>query len=210
MKIWIDIASPPHVNFFKLLIKKLGDDIIVTARDFGTIKESLNRLNIQYTLIGSHGKSKKEKLIKSAERIKKLTEFVAKEKPHIGLSKHSVECTRVCYGLGIPNINVIDHETATIQNRLVIPLSDIIITPTFVSKDYLKRFGAKEIIQFYGLCEYVNCVDFEPSKQILDELGLSKDHIVISRSEPFLSSHVYKRSNLFPILKNILDQSQKL
>jgi len=210
MKIWIDISSPPHVNFFKNFIEKSKDEIIVTARNFGNVKESLKRLGIEHELIGSHGKTKKERLIKSAERIKKLTGFIKEERPDIGLSKHSVECPRVCFGLGIPNISVIDHETATIQNRLIIPLSDIVVTPSFVSKDYLEKFGAREIMQFHGVCEYVNYIDLNPSNDISNELELSDDPIIISRSEPFLSSHVHHKSNLFFILKDLLELSKDI
>ena len=90
-------------------------DVIVTARDFGTIKETLGRLNIECEFIGSHGRSKKERLIKSSERTKDLADFISKEKPDVGLSKHSVECPRVCFGLGIPNVSVLDNETEIIQ-----------------------------------------------------------------------------------------------
>lgn len=210
MKIWIDITSPPHVNFFRPFIKELEDDVIVTARDFGTIRESLDRLDIEYKAVGFHGRSKEGRLIKSVERIKKLTKIIKDEKPDVGLSKHSVELPRVCFGLGIPSITVLDHDTADIQNRLIIPFSDIMVTPTFVSKAWMKKFGAREIMQFYGVSEYVNYIDFKPSKDVLDKLGLSKGPVAISRSEPFLSSHVYHKSNLFGILKDVLNEVKNL
>jgi len=205
MKIWIDISSPPHVNFFIPFIKKFQKDVIVTARDFGTIKGSLDRFKIKYKIIGSHGKTKEERLIKHSERVKELTKFISRKKPDVGLSKHSVECPKVCYGLDIPNVSVLDHETATIQNNLIVPLSDIVITPSFIPKSYLRKFGARKIMQFYGVSEYVN-FNYKPSKEILNELGLSKDRIILSRSEPFLSSHVFHKSNLFPILKEVLEK----
>lgn len=205
MKAWIDISSPPHVNFFSEFIKKLGERVIVTARDFATTKDSLDRLNIEYKLIGSHGRSKKDKLIKSSERIKDLAGYISNEKPDVGISKHSVECPRVCHGLDIPNITILDHDPADIQNRLMVPLADVVITPEFVSKGYLKGIGAKKIVQFHGVCESVN-LDSEASEEVLNEIGIeisNDDPIIMARSEPFLSSHLFHKSNLFEILKKI-------
>ena len=44
MKVWIDISNAPHVRFFKDVIKYLeaeGEDVIVTARQFGDIHKLL-------------------------------------------------------------------------------------------------------------------------------------------------------------------------
>ena len=45
LKIWIDISNAPHVRFFKDVIKYLeseGEDLIITARDFGDIHKLMN------------------------------------------------------------------------------------------------------------------------------------------------------------------------
>ena len=47
MKVWVDISNAPHVRFFKDVIKYLeaeGEDVIVTARQFGMMKRWMSPL----------------------------------------------------------------------------------------------------------------------------------------------------------------------
>ncbi|MEM5804548.1 MAG: DUF354 domain-containing protein [Candidatus Aenigmatarchaeota archaeon] len=206
MKIWIDLTAPPHASFFRALMQKM-DDVVVTARDFGPIKESLNRYGIDYTLVGRHGgRGRMGKLVAGSQRIVELARIVEKEKPDIGFFKHGIEGSRVCYGLGIPCVNVIDHDSALIQNRLMIPLSDVTITPSFVSPGYLAQFGPRKLRQFFGVSDYTHFIGFRPSKHVLKQLKLSeRKPIVITRPEPFLSSHVFRKSKLYMILAELVD-----
>ena len=51
LKIWIDISNAPHVRFFKDVIKYLeseGEDLIITARDFGDIHKLMNMYDRLY------------------------------------------------------------------------------------------------------------------------------------------------------------------
>lgn len=210
MKIWIDLTSLPHVHFFRALIKRLGKaghEVLVTSREFGIMNDILDKNGIKYVSIGSHGgRGIKNKLIKSSERVLELSKYVSREKPDVGLSKHSVEWARVCFGLRIPSINVIDHETAEAAMKLMIPLSDIIVSPVATPIESLRRFGAGDVRQFYGVCETAHFHDFKPSPEVLKVLGLSKGKkIIISRAEPMLSSHNDHKSVLFPVLESIKD-----
>ena len=65
MKIWIDISNAPHVRFFKDVIKYLeseGEDLIITARDFGDIHKLMNMYDIDFISVGKHGVSLYDKL----------------------------------------------------------------------------------------------------------------------------------------------------
>ena len=58
MKVWIDISNAPHVRFFKDVIKYLeaeGEDVIVTARQFGDIHKLLEMYEIDFISVGKHG-----------------------------------------------------------------------------------------------------------------------------------------------------------
>ncbi|MFQ6010138.1 MAG: DUF354 domain-containing protein [Candidatus Aenigmatarchaeota archaeon] len=206
MKIWIDVTAPPHVTFFRAMMKNMNN-IVVTARDFGQVKESLDRYGVKYALIGKHGgRGRMGKLVKSSERIMELAKFVEKEKPDIGFFKHGIEGARVCYGLGVPCVNLIDHDSATIQNRLMMPISDVIVVPSFVFPGYLKQFGPRKIRQFFGVSDYTHFIDFRPSKDVLKQLNLSGNKpIIVTRAEPYLSSHVFRKSKLYNVLAEILD-----
>lgn len=209
MKIWIDLTSLPHIHFFRSFIKGLssaGNDVLVTSRQFGIMNDILDKNNIEYVSVGSHGgKDLESKLISSSSRISELTRLVSKEKPDIGLSKHSVECARVSFGLGIHSIMVIDHETANAAMRLMVPLTDFIIAPKAIPVKYLNMLGGHNVRQFYGVCELAHFYDFKPNDKVLKELGIRKGRkIVIARSEPMLSAHNIHKSVLYGVLKGIL------
>ena len=68
MKVWIDISNAPHVRFFKDVIKYLeaeGEDVIVTARQFGDIHKLLEMYEIDFISVGKHGVSLYDKLRES-------------------------------------------------------------------------------------------------------------------------------------------------
>ena len=208
MKVWIDVTSLPHVQFFRALIKRLekaGNDVLVTSREFGIMNDIMEKNGIEYTSIGSHGGiGKKSKLVRSSERILELTELVTKEQPDLGMSKHSVECARVCFGLSIPSVMVIDHETADAAMRLMVPLTDHVVAPLATPAEILKKFGSRNLHQFYGVCEPAHFYDFTPKDDVLSVLGLSKgDKILLARSEPMLSSHNGYESKLLAVLNDI-------
>lgn len=210
MKIWIDISNSPHAHFFRALIHRLEKndfEVVVTTREFDWLHDILDNLGINYTSIGKHGgREINNKLIKSAERIKKLTEFILKEKPSLTISKCSVEAARVCFGLNIPSILIVDNEYAESVNKLTIPFADTVIIPKATPKKIIEKFGAKKILQFYGVCEYAHYIDFKLSKKVLSELSISKNRpLIISRSEPILASYLYKKSGLKKVLQELLD-----
>ena len=208
MKYWIDVTSPPHVHFFRALIKRLekqGDEVLVTSRSFGIMNGILENNGIKYTSIGSHGgKNLEDKLIHSSERVIGLARLISKEKPDIALSKHSIESARVAFGMGIPSVSVIDHETASKQSRLTAPLANIVVSPEATEKAKLEAYGARAVKTFYGVCETAHFSDFKPSDGVLNELGLGRDEkIIIARSEPMLSSHNFHRSALLAAVRDM-------
>ena len=76
--------------FFKSIINYLeneGEEVFITARKFGDVLQLLDIFNIQYTKVGSHGATLEQKLLKSTERVYKLSKIIAKEKPDIAVSK---------------------------------------------------------------------------------------------------------------------------
>lgn len=209
MKIWIDLTSMPHAMFFREFIRKnekKGNEILITCRRFHRLTDLLYELGFDYICVGTHGKTPEEKLMKSAERIKKLAKIVKEFEPDICIAKHSVELPRVALGLGLKSILVVDHETAPEQMRLTVPLADIVISPKATPKKLLEKFGARKIKQFYGICEVAHYLGFK-KKNVLKEIGIGKgEKIIIARSEPRFSSHNVHTSNIFEILGKIKEK----
>ena len=83
MKVWIDISNAPHVRFFKDVIKYLeaeGEDVIVTARQFGDIHKLLEMYEIDFISVGKHGVSLYDKLRESTQRVYNLVDIIHGER----------------------------------------------------------------------------------------------------------------------------------
>lgn len=215
MKIWIDIVNTPHVRFFNGIIKKLkkdGHEVLITARDFSNIHDLLDIFNLEYTSIGNHGVTLEEKLLSSTERAYELSKFISQENVDIAISKHSIEMPRVAFGLGIPNIFVLDNEHAIAANKLTLPLTTKLVIPEIFDVWNTIKFGMdpNNIIRYNGTCEVTHLEDFVYNENIIEDLGieLKKDKIILMRPEPSLASYLdadCTKSVLTPIVNELKD-----
>lgn len=215
MKIWIDIVNSPHVRFFNGIIKKLredGHEVIITARDFSNIHDLLDIFNQEYTSIGDHGVTLEEKLLSSTKRAYELAQFIKDKEIDVAISKHSIEMPRVAFGLGIPNIFILDNEHAIAANKLTLPLISKLIIPEIFDVWNTIKFGMdpNNIIRYNGTCEVTHLEDFDYNPNILEDLGLElqKDKIILMRPEPSLASYLdadCTKSVLTPIVEQLKD-----
>ena len=111
--------------------------------------------------MGSHGATLEQKLLKSTERVYKLSKIIAKEKPDIAVSKHSIELPRVSFGLGIPSVYVLDNEHAIAANKLTLPLCDKIVIPNVMDVWDLLKNGAEPnaLVRYNGTSEVIHFND---------------------------------------------------
>ncbi len=185
--LWFDIMTPKEVwllGSIQKYLKNKGFDVIITARNYDKNIELLQLREIDFVPIGEHGGGTLEgKLKASTKRILELTDFILSLSsiPDVCISLCSVEASRVAFGLGIPHICFDDAPHATAVNKLVIPLSKFIITPSCVPKDKFLKFGveAENIIQFNGIDEIAWITDLEQDESILKTLNLEKDKKII-------------------------------
>ena len=216
MKIWIDIVNTPHVRFFNGIIKKLrkdGHEVLITARDFSNIHDLLDIFGLEYTSIGDHGVTLEEKLLSSTKRAYDLSKFISKEDIDIAITKHSIERPRVAFGLGIPNIFILDNEHAIAANKLTLPLTNKLIIPEIFDVWNTIKFGMNpnNIVQYDGTCEITHLEDFKYNEKILETLNLDLDDnkkIILMRPEPSLASYLHTdctKSVLTPIVNELKD-----
>lgn len=220
LKIWIDIVNAPHVRFFKSIIdffKNEGDEVFLTARNFGDIHRLLDLFKIQYISVGKHGVTLQEKLLKSTERVYLLSKMIAREKPDVAVSKHSIELPRVSFGLGIPSIYVLDNEHAVAANRLTLPLCNKIIIPHVLNVVDVIKTGAdpKGLVRFNGTSELTHLKDFQYNPYIFDDLklNLKKEKTILMRPEPALAAYLdtdCRKSVLSPIVDILKDYANIL
>ena len=220
MKIWIDISNAPHVRFFKDVIKHLeaeGEDLIVTARDFGDIHKLMNAYDIDFISVGKHGVSLYDKLKESTSRVYNLVDIIADERVDVALSKHSIELPRISFGLGIPSLYVLDNEHALAANKLTLPLCDRIITPSKIDMWKLMKFGAdpNTIISYNGTSELMHFKSFVYNDDIFKDLNLKLEHekTILMRPEPSLASYLdadCRKSVLSPIVDDLKEHANIL
>ncbi|OED30695.1 DUF354 domain-containing protein [Methanosphaera sp. WGK6] len=220
MKIWIDIVNTPHVRFFNGIIKKLkedGHEVLITARDFSNIHDLLDIFELEYTSIGNHGVTLKEKLLSSTKRAYDLSKFISEENIDIAITKHSIELPRVAFGLGIPNIFILDNEHAVAANKLTLPLVNKLIIPEIFDVWNTVKFGMNpnNIVQYNGTCEVTHLEDFKYNENILDDLNLklTKKYTILMRPEPSLASYLdadCTKSVLTPIVNELKNDANIL
>lgn len=220
MKVWIDIVNSPHVRFFNGVIKRLkadGHEVLITARDFSNIHDLLDIFELDYVSIGNHGVTLEEKLLSSTKRAYELSKFIAKENIDIAITKHSIELPRVAFGLGIPNVFVLDNEHAIAANKLTLPLTNKLIIPEIFDVWNTIHFGMNpnDIVRYNGTCEVSHLEDFVYNENILDDLNLEikKDKLIFMRPEPSLASYLdadCTKSVLTPIVEALKDDADIL
>lgn len=210
MKVWIDIVNAPHVRFFKSVIERLeqgGEEVFVTARQFGDVHRLLDLFDIEYTLVGKHGVTLENKLLRSTSRVYELSKLIAREKPDVAVSKHSIELPRISFGLGIPSVYVLDNEHALAANKLTLPLCNFIVLPEVIDVWRVLECGAdpNSLVRFNGTCELNHLQDFHYNPQIFSDLNLDlkKDKTILMRPEPALASYLEadcRKSVLSPVV----------
>ncbi|NYB51377.1 MAG: DUF354 domain-containing protein [Methanobacteriaceae archaeon] len=220
MKIWIDIVNAPHVRFFHSIIRYLedqGEEVFITARRFGDVHRLLDLFEIDYNLVGWHGVTLEEKLIRSTQRAYELSQIISREKPDVAVSKHSIELPRISYGLKIPSVYVLDNEHAIAANKLTLPLCDRIILPQVIEPEKVIRCGADpdHLLPYNGTSEITHLVDFEYNPNIFQDLklDLDKEKTILMRPEPALASYLdadCRKTVLSPIVEALEDQANIL
>lgn len=220
MKIWIDIVNAPHVRFFKSIISYLeneGEEVFITARRFGDVHRLLDLFNINYNLVGWHGVSLEEKLIRSTQRAYELSQIISREKPDVAVSKHSIELPRISYGLKIPSVYILDNEHAIAANKLTLPLCNRVILPAVIKPESVVRCGADPdyLLPYNGTSELTHLVDFQYNPHIFDDLklDLKKEKTILMRPEPSLASYLdadCRTTVLSPIVEALEDQANIL
>jgi uncharacterized protein len=220
LKVWIDIVNAPHARFFHSIIRYLeeqGEEVFVTTRRFGDVHRLLDLFDIEYTLVGWHGVTLEEKLIRSTQRAYELSQLISREKPDVAVSKHSIELPRVSYGLKIPSVFVLDNETAIAANKLTLPLCDKIILPKVIDPQSVISCGANPdgLLPYNGTSELTHLVDFKYNPNIFQDLklDLKKDKTILMRPEPALASYLdadCRKTVLSPIVEALEDQANIL
>jgi predicted glycosyltransferase len=218
MRVWIDLTNSPHVLVMRPVIERLkaqGHEVEVTARDFAQTLGLLQRFQIDHTAIGSHrGASMIAKAGGILSRSAALTRWAHRRARQAGpfdiaLGHGSNDITVAARLLRVPSSTMFDYEWASIQHNVNCRLARAVVVPEAIPPQRLSRYGAAGKLRRYaGLKEEYYLADFEPSEDILAELGLTRARpIVTVRTPPEVALYHRFENDLFGAVLQRLRQA---
>ena len=202
MLVWVDCTAAAHPLVLRPLIERFearGDEVLVTAREYGQTLGVLDRLGIPYESVGRHaGASIPKKGAALAGRSAALARLVWKRRPDLALAHGSVDLAVVSSLCRIPSVQMQDYEFAGWQRQIAFRAARRVLMPDSIPLERLRRIGAKErkLVRYPGLKEEYYLADFEPDATVLDELGLDREKVIVVLRPPPETSEYHARNDL--------------
>ncbi len=203
MLVWADCTAAAHPLVLRPLIERFearGDEVLVTAREYGQTLGILDRLGIPYTAIGSHGGAstvgKGRALVGRSAR---LARIVWDRRPDLALAHGSVDLALVSSLFRIPSAQMQDYEFAGWQRQIAFRAARKVLVPDSIPLDRLRKIGARErkLVRYPGLKEEYYLADFQPDPAALDELGLDREKVLVVVRPPPETSEYHARNDLY-------------
>lgn len=161
--------------------QKRGIRLVITCRHYMHLEDLLKAYGVPYRCFGRHGATAREKLLAGIERQRTLAEVAEGVDGMLGFP--SPEAARVVFGLGRPVVVLNDTPHAVHVNRLVIPLSEILVAPSFIPAEEWRPYCPRRIAAFNGVFEYIWTSRFTPDPSAVKALGLEEGKYVVFRPE---------------------------
>jgi uncharacterized protein len=207
--VWVDCTAAAHPLVLRPIIERLraeGHDVSVTARLYGQTTGILDRLGIEYEVIGRHsdgGRGAKAAAV--ASRSAALVRWARPRCFDLALAHGSVDIAVVSKLLRIPLVEMQDYEYAGVQRQLAFRAARRVLAPDAIPVEAMRRAGAasQKLFRYPGLKEDYYLFDFEPNSAVIDELGLDRDRVLAVVRPPPESSAYHARN---PVYERLLDR----
>jgi len=203
LKVWVDCTAAAHPLVLRPIVERLearGDEVFVTAREYGQTLGILERLGIPYMAVGAHGgASTLRKGWAVAGRSARLARLVWERQPDLAIAHGSVDLAVVSALFRIPSAQMQDYEFAGLQRQISFRVAKRVLVPDSIPVERLKRTGAKErkLVRYPGLKEEYYLADFEPDHGVLEELGLDREKVLVVVRPPPEISEYHARNDLY-------------
>jgi predicted glycosyltransferase len=214
VRVWIDITAPAHVLVFRPLVQIMrgrGDEVEITAREFGQTVELLRFHGLEAALLGRHGRSAPGKLATMATRLAELLRWARGRRFDVALAHGSHHLTLAARALRIPSATTFDYEWATIQHQLGCRAATRVLVPEAIPPERLRRYGVgpPKLRRYPGLKEEYYLSDFEPDPRAAGSLGLDSERVlVVVRTPPDAALYHRHGNPLFPALLERLGRNE--
>jgi len=218
MRIWVDCTAAAHPLVLRPIIERLeagGNEVEVTAREYGQMEGILDRLGIPYTSVGRHGDSMVAKATALASRSSRLLGWARGRGFDGALAHGSVDIAVVSRLLRIPLVQMNDYEYAGLQRRISFRGARLVMAPDAIPVEAMEKAGARRdrLFRYPGLKEDYYLADFRPDPAAIDSVGLTArgvspergaDDRVLAIVRPPPESSVYHAEN--PVYERVLDR----
>ncbi len=192
-EVWIDIDNTPHALIFFPFIeefKSRGIKVLVTARDYGNVKDLMEKLKIEVIFIGKYGgKSKFKKIINTLKRSYQLVSFIRsnKIKPILSLNHGSRAQCIASKILNIKNLVLFDYEYTEL--KIIKHTAHKVFVPKFVDLNHLSNIGFKQsqIVLYEGIKENLYLWKWEP--KLIKFPNVENKVIVVVRPPSFTANY---------------------
>src|SRR3954453_18383680 len=168
LRVWIDLTNSPHVLVMRPVIEALrrrGDEVLVTARDFAQTLGLLDRFRVDHTAIGHHrGGRLAAKGLGLASRSGALVRWASGRRIDLALGHGSNDVSVAAALLRIPSVTSFDYEWASQQHHINCRLAARVVVPEAIPPERLAPYGATadKLRRYAGLKEEYYLADFEP------------------------------------------------
>ena len=203
MRVWIDCTAAAHPLVLRPIVERLqarGDEVFITAREYGQTLGILERLGLPYETVGSHGgASALGKGRALAGRSARLGGLVWGRRPDLALAHGSVDLAIVSAAFRIPSVQMQDYEFAGVQRQISFRVARRVLVPETIPLDRLRRIGAKEkkLVRYPGLKEEYYLAGFVPDAKVLDELGLDRERVLVVVRPPPETSEYHAPNDIY-------------
>jgi predicted glycosyltransferase len=203
MRIWVDCTAAAHPLVLRPIVERLerrGDEVFITAREYGQTVGILDRLGMHYTVVGEHGGASRWGKVRALEsRSRALTKVVWDKRPELALAHGSVDLAVVSWFLRLPSVQMQDYEFANLQRQIAFRAATRVLAPEAIPVDRLRKIGAKrrKLVRYPGLKEEYYLSDFTPDPGIIDDLGLDRTKVIVVVRPPPETSEYHAPNDLY-------------
>ncbi|MDQ2700616.1 MAG: DUF354 domain-containing protein [Actinomycetota bacterium] len=209
MKVWFDCTAAAHPLVLKPVIDRFqarGDEVLVTARDYGQTVGILELLGIEHKVVGAHGGgSKVGKATALAGRSARLAAAAWKFRPDLAVAHGSVDLALVSAVMIIPSAQLQDYEFAGLQRQIAFRIAKRVLVPDTIPVDRMAKVGAKgeKLVRYPGLKEDYYLAGFEPDPAVITELGLDRERVLVVVRPPPETSEYHAEN---PLYEEVIDR----
>jgi uncharacterized protein len=198
MKIWLDLANSPQVQFFRPILRELKQQrhtIEITTRMYAQTTQLADRFGFSHTVIGHHGgRSFINLLAQNYLRAITLARWARGKHFDLALSHNSYSQAVGAWLLRIPSVTLMDYEHQPL-NHICFRLAKRVIVPEPFPEHMSRKYGAGgKTVWYKGIKEDMYLSDFIPQPDFKQKEGFPQECplVVVRPPAPWTAYHRFE------------------